>query len=64
MLRFETNAKCAGCSAAIARALAPLTDAANVDLTTTPPILTVNADVDPQAVIQAVTAAGFTCTQL
>lgn len=64
MMKFKTNAKCAGCTAAITKALAPLTDRVEFDLTSPLKVLTVDAEVNPQDVMKAVQAAGFICEPL
>lgn len=63
MIRFKTNARCAGCSAAIKKALAHIAPEAewDIDLTVPDRILTYNGadSPDAEAVVTAVENAGF-----
>lgn len=62
-MKIKTNAKCAGCSAAIKKALAPLAPAEEweIDLTSPDRILTYTGSSEPaiEEVVAAVRAAGF-----
>ena len=59
--QYKTSAKCAGCVKAIAGKLNEILpeSAWSIDLNSPDRILTVNADIDDDAVINAVKAAGF-----
>lgn len=62
-MKIKTNAKCAGCSAAIKKALTPIAPAEEweIDLTSPDRILTYTGAHEPSvsAVVAAVRAAGF-----
>ena len=61
MIQVKTSAKCAGCVAKIAEQLnAFLTRVQwSMDLSSPDKLLTVNADVSAEKVVEAVRAAGF-----
>ncbi len=63
MLKFKTNARCAGCSAAIRKALGNIAPESswNIDLESPDRILTYNGSdpVSADEVMKAVAAAGF-----
>lgn len=63
MIRFKTNARCAGCSAAIKKALAHIAPEGewNIDLTSPDRVLTYTGAgaPDADAVMKAVEKAGF-----
>ncbi len=62
-MKIKTNAKCAGCSAAIKKALSTLAPAEEweIDLTSPDRVLTYTGSDEPSvdAVVAAVRAAGF-----
>lgn len=60
-MKFQTNARCEGCAAAIKKAIAPMVAADQVrfDLLSAERTMTVNADADPDAIIRAVQQAGY-----
>lgn len=61
MIQVRTSAKCAGCVAKIAEQLNVFLtpEQWSLDLSTPDRILTVNADVPAEKVVEAVRAAGF-----
>ena len=61
MIQVKTSAKCAGCVAKIAEQLNQFLtpDQWSLDLSTPDKLLTVNADVPAERVVDAVRAAGF-----
>ena len=67
-MKIKTNAKCAGCSAAIKKALAAIAPAEEweIDLTSPDRILTYKGTPEPSvdAVVAAIRAAGFQATPL
>lgn len=65
-MRFKTNAKCGGCVAAIGAKLNKVVkeDEWSIDLMSPEKVLTVTANVPADAVIAAVTEAGFSAEQL
>ena len=65
-LKFKTNAKCGGCVAAIGEKLNKLMapDAWSIDLKDPNKVLTVSAEVAPDAIISAVKEVGFKIEQL
>lgn len=65
-MKFKTNAKCAGCEAAIRMKLngvLPESDW-NIDLDSPDKVLTVKGDVAASAIISAVEDAGFRIEQI
>ncbi|WP_075557393.1 heavy-metal-associated domain-containing protein [Parabacteroides timonensis] len=65
-MKFKTNAKCGGCVAAIGAKLNKLVkeDEWSIDLKSPEKVLEVTANVSADAVITAVTEAGFKAEQL
>lgn len=65
-MKFKTNAKCGGCVAAIGAKLNTIMkeDDWSIDLKSPEKVLEVTADIPAQAVITAVTSAGFKAEQL
>lgn len=65
-MKFSTNARCAGCEAAIRKAIAPLVAADQVrfDLASAERTMIVDADADPDAIIRAIEQAGYTARLL
>ncbi|RHJ87769.1 heavy-metal-associated domain-containing protein [Parabacteroides sp. AM08-6] len=65
-MKFKTNAKCGGCVSAIGAKLNKLMTSADwsIDLSDSNKVLQVSASVSPEAVITAVTEAGFKAEQL
>lgn len=61
IMKFQTNASCEHCAAAIRKAIAPMVAADQVrfDLLSAERTMTVNADADPDAIIRAVNQAGY-----
>lgn len=64
--KFKTNAKCAGCVAAIGKKLNTLiaSDDWSIDLSNPDKVLEVKVDVAPDIVIAAVKEAGFKAEQI
>jgi len=58
---FKTNAKCGGCVAKIAEQLDRIvpSEAWSIDLTSPDKLLTVETDLSDEAIVRAVTEAGF-----
>lgn len=65
-MKFKTNARCQGCVAAIRQALAAIVpaDKVNFNLASPDRVMTIDADVNADAVIAAVKGAGFDCSLL
>lgn len=65
-MKFKTNARCHGCVAAIKTALASLVPAEYItfDLNTSDKVMTIDAQVDAEAVEDAVRKAGFNIERL
>lgn len=66
-MKIKTNAKCAGCTAAIIKALAPVAPAAdwNLDLSSPDKVLTYTGSGNPDAaeVVRLIEKAGFKAEQ-
>lgn len=60
-MKFKTNAKCEHCVAAISSYLNKIMEPSqwNIDLASPDRILTVEADISPEKIIEAVENAGF-----
>lgn len=63
-LKFKTNIKCGGCISAVTPTLDATTGIHHWGVDTANPdkILTVEGDISPEAVVQAVTKAGYNAT--
>lgn len=60
-MKFKTNAKCGGCEAAIRMKLHGVINESDwsLDLNSPDKILTVNTDISPSTIMEAVRDAGF-----
>ncbi|MCC8143305.1 MAG: heavy metal transport/detoxification protein [Tannerellaceae bacterium] len=66
MMRFKTNAKCQGCVTAIGNELNKIMrkEEWTLDLFQPDKVLTVTAEVTPEAILHAVTSAGLKAEQI
>ncbi|MDH6358832.1 heavy metal-associated domain-containing protein [Parabacteroides sp. PF5-9] len=66
MMQFKTNAKCGGCEAAIRLKLDGIVQACDwsLDLDSPDKLLTINTDISPSVIIEAVQSAGFQIEQI
>ena len=67
-MRFKTNAKCAGCTAAILKALAPIAPEQDWTFDLSSPDKTLaytgNARIDADIIVKTIETAGFKAEQL